>query len=151
MAPYSHEFGCSKGNRMCFLKQLSLILVHKIRENWWLFWEPGILYINRKEMLCILRIWMLASLNRSCLATICSPPQWPCFYPTEKRNFSCLIGVCIYQVSWECVILARLNLVWKRYRNSLQVLFTKKCWHHQIILLTSAKLPKNIAVKCALL
>ena len=70
-------------------------------------------YINRKEILCTLRIWMLASLNRSCLATSRSPPQWPCFYATEKRNFSCLIGACIYQDLWECVILMRVNLVQK--------------------------------------
>ena len=52
---------------------------------------------NRKGILFRLRIWMLVSLNRSCLAAIFSPPQGPCFYPTEKRNFSCLIGACIYQ------------------------------------------------------
>ena len=54
---------------------------------------------------------MLPSLNRSCLATICSPLRGPCFHPTEKRNLSCLIGACIYQDLLECVILMRLNLV----------------------------------------
>ena len=53
---------------------------------------------------------MLPSLNRSCLATICSPPRGPCFHPTEKRNLSCLIEACIYQDLLECVILMRLNL-----------------------------------------
>ena len=108
-------------------------------------------YINSKEILCTLRIWMLVSLNRSCLATIRSPPQWPCFYATEKRNFSCLIGACIYQDLWECVILMRVNLVQKdteivpRYNLPKNTDIIKYFCRHQ------QNYKKNMAVKCVLL